>query len=98
MLRRAVYALREECGDAPALNASYCARYPYLLRHNLEAMGLSRGYVGAHSGYVVVDYEPLVAEGRSHHNSVALSNAAPPPTAALWKALLGRLDLPPAAA
>ena len=72
---------------------SYCARFPHLLRRNLEAMGLSRGYVGAHPGYVVVDYEPMVAEGRSHHNSVALSDAAPPPTTALWKALLGRLDL-----
>jgi hypothetical protein len=95
MLRRAVYALREECGDEPALNQSYCGRFPYLLRRNLDAMGMTRGYLGAHSGYVVVDFEPLVADGRSHHNSIALSNAAPPPTTALWKALLGRLDVRP---
>ena len=87
----------QECGDAPALNASYCSRFPRLLSRNLEAMGLTRGDVGATSGYVVSDYEPLVADGRSHHNSVALKSAAPPPVTALWKALLGRLDAADAA-
>ena len=89
-LRRAAYAMREECGDKPAINTSYCAAFPRLLERNLEAMGMDRGDVGmAQSGYVVLDFEPLIAEGRSFHDSVALQAKAPPPTAAMWKALLG---------
>ena len=90
-LRRAVYALKEECGDEPEDTASFCARYPKRLRKNLDAMGLTPGYVGNHSGYVVVDYPPLLNEGRSHHDSVALQNKASAPVEALWKAMLGKL-------
>ena len=71
--------------------AAYCGLFPRLLRTNLEAMGLVAGYIGNHSGYVVVDFEPLLQEGRSHHDSVALHAKAPPPVKALWKALLGEI-------
>ena len=97
--RRAAYSREEECGDRPAANATYCAAYyPHLLRDNLEAMGLQAGVVGAHSGYTVLDYEPLVPEGsRSFHNAVALEAQAPPAVNAVWKALLDQLGAPPPA-
>ena len=88
-LRRAVYSMKEECGDEPEDTSSFCALYPQRLRRNLEAMGLTSGYVGNHSGFVVVDFPPLLNEGRAHHDSVALQTKAPPPVEALWKAMLG---------
>ena len=90
VLRRATFSAHEECGDAPALS-SYCTAYPRLLRHNLEAMGLAPGLLGNGSGFVVLDFEPLVSEGRSHHDSVALQAKAPPPVVAAWRVLLARL-------
>ena len=90
-LRRAVYALHEECGDQPKVT-SYCSTHPHLLRRNLEQMGLARGLVGNQSGYVVVDFPPMIDEGRAHHDAVALTGHAPPPVEAIWKTLLARLD------
>ena len=91
-LRRAIYAAKEECGDEPADRASYCASVqPKLMRRNLAAMGLQRGYLGNRSGYVVVDYVPLLGEGRAFHNHVALSSHAPMAVRALWKTLIGDL-------
>ena len=90
-LRRAVYALREECGDEPEARSSFCALHPRLLRTNLGRMGLTPGVIGNQSGFVVVDFQPLTNEGRSHHDAVALQDKTPAPTEALWKALLARL-------
>ena len=91
-LRRAVYALHEECGDAPVDRGSYCAAlFPQRLRRNLEAMGLRSGYVGNVSGYVVVDYNPLLHEGRYFHDSTARQDKAPPPVESLWRTVLGEM-------
>ena len=76
----------------PLAPRSYCASLlPMLMRDNLEAMGMRKGYVGNISGYVVVDYPPLIHEGRAFHDSVVLHDKAPPPVKALWKTLLGQL-------
>ena len=91
VLRRAVYSLKEECGDAPADTASFCALFPHRLRTNLLEMGLAAGVLGNVSGFVVVDIPPLLNEGVAHHYSVALENKPPPPVVAMWKALIGEL-------
>ena len=90
-LRRAVYAMHEECGDAPADTAAFCYLFPMRMRKNLEAMGLRPGFIGNSSGFVVVDFEPLLMEGRAFHDSTALQTKAPPPVVALWKAVLGEI-------
>ena len=90
-LRRAVYAMHEECGDAPADTAAFCYLFPMRMRKNLEAMGLRPGFIGNSSGFVVVDFEPLLMEGRAFHDSTALQTKAPPPVVALWKAVLGEV-------
>lgn len=57
VLRRAVYARGEECGDVPILNTDYCAtQFPLLMRKTLKKMGLERGLLGGYSGYVIVDF------------------------------------------
>ena len=89
-LRRAVYAMQEECGDEPS-SSSYCSLHPKLLKRNVEAMGLERGVIGNRSGYVVIEFSPMVTEGRSHHDAVALKGHASPAVEALWKTLLARL-------
>ena len=69
-LRRAVYALKEECGDEPEARDSWCATaHPKLLQANLEAMGLRRGYLGNHSGYVVDTLPAACPRSRPHPQS-----------------------------
>ena len=41
---------------------------------------------------MVVDFPPMIDEGRAHHDAVALTGHAPPPVEAIWKTLLARLD------
>jgi hypothetical protein len=94
-VRRATYALREECGDEPYDAHSYCASlHPGLQRRNLQEMGLAPGLLGNRSGFIVLDFEPLVlgpGTGRSHHGSVALGKQAPPGVAAMWLSLYSAL-------
>ena len=94
-VRRATYALREECGDEPYDAHSYCASlHPGLQRRNLQEMGLAPGVLGNRSGFIVLDFEPLVlgpGTGRSHHGSVALGKQAPPGVAAMWLSLYSAL-------
>lgn len=94
-VRRATYALREECGDEPYDAQSFCASlHPGLQRRNLQKMGLAPGVLGNRSGFVVLDFEPLVlgpGTGRSHHGSVALGKQAPPGVAAMWLSLYSAL-------
>jgi hypothetical protein len=92
-VRRAAYALREECGDEPYDARSFCAsRHAGLQRRNLQAMGLAPGLLGNGSGFVVLDYAPRVlGSGRAHHESVALGRQAGPAVAALWLTLFSAL-------
>jgi len=91
VLRRAAFSHREECGDEPEEGAereSYCAtQFPRQLQRNLDAMGLRRGQLGSHSGYVITDFEPLLSDGRDEHNAQALQAYASPAHEALWKVL-----------
>jgi hypothetical protein len=62
VLRRATFSAHEECGDAPEAGpeqASYCATFsPGSLAKNLRAMGLTPGFLGNESGYVVTGRQP----------------------------------------
>jgi hypothetical protein len=93
MLRRAAYALHEECGDVPDANPNnYCARSPQLLRTNLVAMGLEPALLGKGSGFVVADFPPPQHDvGRAHHDSMALDRQAVPALASLWRVLFAEL-------
>ena len=93
-LRRAAYALREGCGDAPDDRGEYCPTHnPGALRRNLGAMGLARGMLGANaSGYVQTDFAPHLAAAaprpnRVHHKSVAKAEWASSASAAVWAIL-----------
>ena len=57
-------------------------------------MGLAPGVLGNRSGFIVLDFEPLVlgpGTSRSHHGSVALGKQAPPGVAAMWLSLYSAL-------
>jgi pimeloyl-ACP methyl ester carboxylesterase len=89
-LRRGIYSRREACGDAPHDPSEYCASQfgGGVLRSQLQAMGLERGLLGANdSGYVVVDFPPLLETGRPYHCSVAMDAFAPPGIVPIFETL-----------